>query len=356
MNETEQLIQKFWQGIISEEECSLLLAFLDQQHTDEHNALREAFFKMKAEGKIVLPAGKSDHILNKIHSKMDDSIRNMPEIPSRLVRMQTKRAWQIAAAVILLLCGGIAAQWALKKQRPVLQTAKHLPVLRTVTNNNDTAMTILLQDSSLVVLDPHSALSYYEPFGNASRPVSLSGKALFTVAKDAARPFTVYANGIATTALGTVFTVNTLELNTITVMLYEGKVVIKDAASSKSHLAHPVFLIPGQLFTINKLTDRYLVHTTMKETTAPASGAAAYRPANAVSQSFSNEPLASVFRQLNRRYKVTIQFDSSDVAGLYFTGTILNNDSLHTVLSAICNCNQLTFSWLRGHIRIQKLN
>jgi transmembrane sensor len=96
--------------------------------------------------------------------------------------------------------------------------------------------TVQLPDGTRVTLNTDTAVALaYTP---NSRLVRLTrGQALFEVAKDASRPFTVEAAGRRVTALGTIFEVR-LDPGRMKVVLVEGRVVV-DRASAASEPLDP---------------------------------------------------------------------------------------------------------------------
>jgi transmembrane sensor len=358
MQTTEQLIRRFWEGNTTAAEEELLLASLNDVETGQQEALRLAFLKRKEAGQLVVKEGRTSHMLDRLHAQISAAEEAAPATSGKLVFLQSRRTWWMAAAAIALLVIGVYTFQQLTPGQPVVVQDK--PVgLRSVTNKADTSIMIALEDGSEVKLGGHSALSFYDPFSNTSRDISLAGEATFKVAKDSTRPFTVFSKGIATTALGTVFTVNTNLPHTVHVKLLEGKVMIRSAEENKGFVMNKVYLTPGQEFTIDKQTNQYLVKTTApdKPVTATPQPNTTSKPQHlleARALAFNNEPLANVFRQLEKRYRVKIRFGTGDIAGLYFSGKVLPEDPLNIVLSAICNSNQLSYSREQDHIQIQR--
>ncbi|WP_447728277.1 FecR family protein [Sphingomonas koreensis] len=104
---------------------------------------------------------------------------------------------------------------------------------------------IRLPDGTRVTLNTDTAVALaYTP---GSRLVRLTrGQALFEVAKDASRPFTVEAAGRRVTALGTIFEVR-LDPGRMKVVLVEGRVVVDRASAASEPLdPAPTLLKPGQ--------------------------------------------------------------------------------------------------------------
>ena len=95
-----------------------------------------------------------------------------------------------------------------------------------------------LPDGSVVRLRPSSAIAV--SLGRHERHVRLlRGEAHFTVAKDAARPFVVEANGVGVRAVGTAFSVATAA-GSVEVLVTEGKVGVESALPG----AHRATLLP----------------------------------------------------------------------------------------------------------------
>lgn len=104
---------------------------------------------------------------------------------------------------------------------------------------------VQLPDGTRVTLNTDTAVALaYTP---NSRLVRLTrGQALFEVAKDASRPFTVEAAGRRVTALGTIFEVR-LDPGRMKVVLVEGRVVVDRASAASEPLdPAPTLLKPGQ--------------------------------------------------------------------------------------------------------------
>jgi ferric-dicitrate binding protein FerR (iron transport regulator)/thiol-disulfide isomerase/thioredoxin len=78
-------------------------------------------------------------------------------------------------------------------------------ILQNLSENN--LQTDTLPDGSVVVLRPHSNLSYPSPFAPTLRNVKLAGGAFFTVTPDSRKTFRVVVNGISVTVLGTEFAI-----------------------------------------------------------------------------------------------------------------------------------------------------
>ncbi len=185
-------------------------------------------------------------------------------------------------------------------------TAPVNPVIAYV-NEKKEPQSLTLPDSSRIKVWPGSSVTYYKQFTTTSRTISLKGKAIFEVAKDKARPFTVFAGDISTTALGTVFMVNTLEPRKVQVQLFEGKVMIRSATEKIA--MHDVYLKAGEQFEINKMLGAVCVSPLVDSNTIAAKKST--KPLKNISNSvleFNQTPLANVLASVGERYHVRFKF------------------------------------------------
>ena len=95
----------------------------------------------------------------------------------------------------------------------------------------------ILEDGSRLALNTDSEVEI--KFTARERRVELQrGEVLFTVAKEAARPFVVYASGVRVRAVGTAFNVRVSEQG-VDVLVTEGQVRLDDAVRGQSLLPSP---------------------------------------------------------------------------------------------------------------------
>lgn len=100
-------------------------------------------------------------------------------------------------------------------------------------STSDSASVIYLPDSSRVILNKNSSLSYAENFDDTARITYLIGEAYFDVTKSEKR-FMIYAGGTQITVVGTSFNVKAREEeNEVEVVVLEGKVSFSDQKNPK---------------------------------------------------------------------------------------------------------------------------
>lgn len=226
------------------------------------------------------------------------------------------------------------------------------PELKRIANSTGRPEQLLMPDGSVVVLADKSEISYVESFTTEKRDVFLKGRADFTVAQDKARPFTVYSSDLATTVLGTVFTVSAFEdAENIVIRLSSGKVVVKPVKGGNGGLKQDYYLQPGQELIYNNKSYTAKVQYSGKRRNGML---AASRKAESDSDMpdipenrkgswymFNNESLEQVFDQLKLLYNTEIVYSKKDVYNLYFAGKFDKSDSLYMILSQIASVNNL---------------
>jgi len=341
-----ELIDKYFRNECSNDEKQQVLEYF-QHNPDEWNKYmsEDDWDHFTAAGE--LPPGLSGKLFRKVSRHSFKKGRRI------------KTAW-LAAAVLAGLAIGLLWYQAGKRNITVKEsiTSGGLAQMVERKNTSDTLMRIQLDDGSVVILSPKSSIRFYEPFSTGNnRTVYLLGKALFKVAGDKARPFILYSDRLATTVLGTAFTVQAFEeSDIIKVKLHEGKVQVAAADTVQGNWKDKVILLPGDELTYNKITMLASV-----KRYAPAEQLVKAGPANrdnTVSRpdwyTFNTSPLADVFDQLSSYYQVDIYYYPSDIANKYFSGRMQKKDTLETILNDIAVLNQLVIEKQKGRYIIRK--
>ncbi|NML37915.1 DUF4974 domain-containing protein [Chitinophaga sp. G-6-1-13] len=274
---------------------------------------------------------------------------------------KTTVTWLAAAALAGLVMGLL---WMYRPASKQLMATRETPSstaerMTERKNVSDRPMSIILADNSEVVLSPNSSIRFYEPFiSDKERMVQLSGEALFKVTGDKGRPFVVYADKLATTVLGTSFTVQSFaESDVIILKLHEGKVQAAAADSLQTKWKGKVVLLPGDELTYNKATMLASIkHSRPAEhlvKAGPANGKA-YTVRRPDWYTFDASLLPEVFDQLSSYYQVDIYYYPADLNNKYFSGRLHKTDSLETILNDIALLNRLTIEKKEGSYIIRK--
>jgi transmembrane sensor len=262
---------------------------------------------------------------------------------------------KIAVAALVVMAGTCVLYYGLTlKQTTVVAnittiasaSKEHIVAVR---NRTGKSTAVYLQDGSVVNLSAGSELRYEEPFRNKHRHVYLSGKGFFKVAKDASRPFTVYSHDIATTALGTSFTITAWPNNNeVSVSLHTGKVVVQHTGNT-THMTD-VYLTPGQEVSCNIITGKATMHRpVLAKSVAPSLGSR-----TGLDATFTDEPIINVLNTIENGYTVQLQYDKDALADMIFTGRIRAKDSLSQVLNRMSLLYNLTIKEKGNKFIIQK--
>lgn len=351
MQELHHIVEKFWAGKATDAEKKQLIRQLTQDEQVWQNSLRSDFDRSLKNDEKPLTDRQSALILARLRRQILGEAAVRPVSTFR-------RNWMVwAAAAMLVLIGG----WLFYQYKPAAPTAvvakqeiRQPWQLTHKINTSHTVMNVALGDGSVLKLQPGSRVSYYEPFGKPSRTISLTGDALFIVAKDPNHPFEVLANGFTTTALGTRFWVRARESDRVSVELLEGRVVVRATPESGLSMAD-TYLMPGHAFTANKTTKQVRIRP-IGEVRTPSGQppTAPSTPPPIAWLQFNKEPLMNVLAEVGKRYNVQIEADPADVQGLSFSGTFIPSDSLRVVLGAVCSMNNLSFKQDADKVIIRK--
>ncbi|MBB2147824.1 FecR family protein [Pedobacter gandavensis] len=325
MNVSDQLLDKYFKGQCSPEEQLLVLNYLNDIDELPDHLLSQAEWDETSDA--ILPEGKTEEIFNAVKKQTMEQV-----YPLKWKKI-------IAVAAVVLVVVGLALL-GIKTEKPApkladnqaLNKEKGDPInWKSIVNYTDHQQLMQLPDGSTVKLFPAAELRYAIPFVKNKREVYLNGKSFFEVSKDQNHPFVVYAKGISTTALGTSFTVTALNNSKfIKVQLHTGKVLVKKA-DSISRFSE--ILIPGKELVYNSIKNKVVVSD---------SRVLKVKPVNMITElNFQQASLVDVFDQLEKQYKVNIEYDRADLAEMSFTGNIKLTQSITTILEEIAELNKL---------------
>lgn len=172
---------------------------------------------------------------------------------------------------------------------------------------------ITLPDGSRIELNALSALKV--KFSESERRIELTqGQALFSVAKDPARPFIVNSGGAVVKAVGTQFDVNRKVDRTVVTVL-EGRVAVTERESSRHKSGEgpslePVFLDAGQ---------QVIVQPALVVIPKPADIQVAIAWTEGLLV-FDSTPLSEVVQEFNRHNPRQLVIDDESLAALEISG------------------------------------
>jgi len=213
------------------------------------------------------------------------------------------RRWLVGGGVAI--AAGLAAV-------AVLPSMLGRPSVQTYSTTKGQHRRITLADGSMVDLNAETRLIVR--YARRERLVELGdGQAIFDVAHDASRPFTIVASGRAVRVLGTQFDVRN-RAGDVTVSVARGRVQVRPVASLKA--GQTFVLRPGQRLEIHRTGVAELSAVDPQEALGWRSGRLVYR----------GEPLAEVVADLNREFVEQIEVTDAALAQTPVTGVIVLDD------------------------------
>jgi len=303
---TEEVIINFFEGRCSARDAAIVQAWLKENPAKlkEYIGVEEWEDFQPAH---VLPPDVSGRLWNNINKNTNSSGAHYSYL-----------RWAAVAASVLLAVG-LSWQFIVKEQRTSTAGVSKGEKTKDIFNNALSQKTLTLSDGSTVDLSPNSTLSYPENFNSSKRDVVLNGEATFNIAKDGAKPFSVYSNAVLISVLGTRFTVNSNQADSATkVILHEGKVMVKIPKGE-------YYLTPGDVFIFKKANKSFRILHLEKDKDG--------------SYVFDNSPLDVVFDQLQIIYNTKIIYNRAELGNRSFIGRVEKKDSVYHILQSIALLN-----------------
>lgn len=302
----KRIINKYLAGNASGKEAALIDTWYD-------NALEEA---------RQAPASNQSETHRQLvleHLRLE-----MEEIPTGKV-IRFSRFRNIAAACVVLL-GGASLGW--KYQYDILDAIDPIP-METVTARAFQVKQLVLPDSSVVVLNAGSEITYPRQFRGKKRQVHLNGEAFFNVTHNAAAAFTISAPHLQVQVLGTSFVMaDSSHIQAARVSVKTGRVAV--SAETKGFpvtqlIANQELFYDeaGGTVNINRHHEVDLGWTSKQLV-------------------FNNVALSEVFREIENLFQVKIQLSDNSIRQLTFTGAFDAGDPLPDMLKVIALSYRLT--------------
>jgi ferric-dicitrate binding protein FerR (iron transport regulator) len=311
---------------------------------------------------------KNPHVLDELFSEADwetynsNGVIDKRQTETWFAAVQKQKnagrviAWKqwlriAAAAVAILAVGLFVYQYIKPAPKKEFMGVTTIRLVKKATeskqkyfiNTSNKPLTYTLADGSEITLYKNSTVECSQPFDSSKRDLLLHGEALFKVAKDKTRPFTVFTENFSTTALGTVFNISAYNNKSESgVKLISGKVVVKNLQSATD----PVYMYPGDECLFRSGEQKLELHAFK----TPASvNKPVIHMGQAVTETeeeivFYNAPLQQVFNKIGSIYHVTIHIEAKHLENRKFTGTHPKNESPDELLSTIAGLNNLQIS------------
>lgn len=218
-------------------------------------------------------------------------------------RSTNTRRWLVGA-------GGFAVAAGLALA--ILPSALMQPTSQTYVTGKGQHQRVALADGSIVDLNAETSLKV--SFGPSGRRAVLGdGEAIFDVAHDEKRPFTVEASNRVVRVVGTQFDVKNRQ-GELTVTVARGKVQVRPTAAVASGRAF--LLTPGQRLEVGQTGIERLKAVDPQEAFGWRVGRLVYR----------DQPLSDVVADLNRQFVDQIEIGDPELGKIPITGVIVLDD------------------------------
>ncbi|MEN7548156.1 FecR domain-containing protein [Rapidithrix thailandica] len=215
------------------------------------------------------------------------------------------KSWSVAASITIIIA---ITSYLLLNQTTMYKT------------NTGEVKTVMLSDSTKVILNVASSLQLSNGFGKSNRKVTLNGEAYFEVKKDSLLPFIINTHESVTKVLGTKFNLSAYvgEANTLT--LDEGTVFFYDKRKGP---ASGLPLTPNEQVVLQKDS---LIKNTIHQ----------FHHAAWINRKlvFENQSFALVVKELERFYGYTIEVKKQSLNTRRYNGTH-SNQSIEALLQDI---------------------
>lgn len=198
-----------------------------------------------------------------------------------------------------------------------LEEQQSVYVQRLIVPNGFT-YTVMLSDSTEVIVNAGSELSYASKFVGDKREVALKGEAYFKVKKDS-KPFLVTVGGVTVKVYGTQFNINSYNEDKIQTVLISGSVGVTYLNNDEE-----IILKPAQMATVDRQGKIDLQN-------APLDKLLAWTRGEIINDC---EPLSHFLDNLARWYGVEFDF-SEEIGNMTMSAEIKNERPLDEILKSI---------------------
>lgn len=324
-----------------------------QVHPEKHSLVdtaRKAVLSLT----IKEPSIPDDTVRHEVHNILQEISKKQLQSPHQKGwrTMLYNRYWQmgIAAAILMaVVWSAIVGVW--KPQSPAVTYADMVQSsdekLTEKTNTTDHFQTIMLPDGSKVTLEKNAKISFSSSFTHSSkRKIYLSGSAFFEVAKDPAKPFLVYSNGLITKVLGTKFWVHSAADKKVSVEVVSGIVSVYSYIDKKVNEEAGSKKINALILTANQKANYSGEDKTLMAAIVDKPVIISRQPDNF---NFKDATVDSVFRSIKKGYGIDIVYDEKSFAHRTFTAT-LTTESLYEKMDIICRAINARYEVIDGKI------
>lgn len=298
--------QRYMDNTCSEAERKEIYTYLNSLTAEELASLLEAGFPEQA---AAMPAAMALRLDKKLEVATGVSLTRK----TRPVLSIALRRWIAAASIVLMA----ALTWYYLSPTMSGNGQQQGGITyRDINNTTPHVQKVTLTDGSMVWLSPRSMLRVPTDFNQVSRDITLTGQGYFEVAHDGSKPFTVHAGQVQTNVLGTHFNIEAYPAESHTaVSLTQGRVAVR--AHTAGGGDSMVYLQPGHKLVYQNKEQQFTLQPVAIEYEKSWAGGGLV---------FDSLEVHDVFRRLEHRFNVKIQFDPIPFKGKKFTAVYSHAD------------------------------
>lgn len=328
------------------------------KHPDKHLTIVEArrILQTLAPRKAAIDDLEKEMEVKKLLDTIGGQPVDQPE--PKVLHILHHKKWWYAAAVLLIVLAGTVAYFVLSRSAAVgeFDYACVIPSKQLVENVNSSGnpVKLVLPDESIVELSAGSRIAYANNFDSSqTRDVYLSGEATFTVKKNPAHPFRVFANEIVTKVLGTTFTVRSFKKDSIIqITVRTGKVSVYSQENTSVTETGSPNQLGGIILTFNQELIYKKSNREFKKTLLQNPVVITRDTIDQKIMLYDDAPLEKVFVQLSKIYGINIVYDNDLLKNCTVTAD-LRNETFYRKLDLICKAIGADYETIDGQVVIQ---
>lgn len=279
-----------------------------------------------------------------LKNRMDDEgiIENIKTTASRS-KFSLNSTWSVVirVAAIFLLAGLFGLYTFKSIYVPVKEVQS--TALKEISMSKGKRGGVTLSDGTKVYLNADSRISIPPVFSEDSREVYLEGEAYFDVAKNPNKPFIINTNGAIIQVLGTSFVVKNYSDDKTVQTVVESGVVSFRRSNSKAN--DGVILTKGKLARLDLSNSRMI--------TENVDNIDFYLSWKRGELKFDYTAMSEVAKQLERRYDITVVFDSDSIKNMHLTAE-LRSKSMDNVIRTIATSLGLKYKISKDKVTFNK--
>jgi transmembrane sensor len=318
----QDLVTKFFAGEISDSEFKILKAWLEENPEN-----RRIFDKENELWQETAYQSRLEHF--KVEGAWLDISSRLGLGKKKNMRVTVIRKSNLIFLVAAASVACLLAIWSLFfSVKPKAISVADVSSVTTVSTKEGEKAHIFLPDSTEIILNSGSSISYDAGYNIKDRNVKFSGEAYFIVATNRSKPFLVNLDRMKVIATGTKFNIFSFgNEDRVETTLEEGAISVSipgsEAIKMKSGEQIVYFVRSKKIQVSEVATDTY---TSWKENKLR----------------FNDTPFEEVLRRIGRKYNVRFEITSQDLLNLKYTATFID-ESVEEVMQMLQTVSPITY-------------